>query len=97
MDEKTIEEVVNKHLKQNGYAFDPLTILAIITAAIQLYKFLQECKAAKWVLKGAAKRKGLAYRFFVQKNFVDKLKELNVPEGDAEAILEELRQAYVNS
>jgi hypothetical protein len=97
MDEATIEKIVNDKVKFNGYGFDPLTILAIITAAIQIYKLLKECKAAQWVLKGAARRKGLAYRYFVQRNFLDKLKELNVPEADAEAILEELRTAYVNS
>jgi len=97
MDDKKIEEIVNKHVKQSGYGFDPLTILAIITAAIQIYKLIKECKAAQWVLKGAAKRKGLAYRFFVQKNFLDKMKELNVPAQEAEAILEELRLAYINS
>jgi hypothetical protein len=97
MDEAAIEKVISDKVKANGYGFDPLTILAIITAAIQIYRFIQECKAAKTVLKGAAKRKGLAYRLFVQRNFLDKMKELNVPEDDAKAILEELRVAYVNS
>ena len=95
MDESKIEQIVKDNMQAKG--FDPLTIIAIISAAIQIYKLIKECKAAQWVLKGAARRKGLAYRYFVQKNFLDKMKELNVPEADAEAILEALRLEFINS
>ena len=95
MDESKIEQIVKDNLQAKG--FDPLTIIAIISAAIQIYKLIKECKAAQWVLKGAARRKGLAYRYFVQKNFLDKMKELNVPEADAEAILEALRLEFINA
>ena len=94
MDESKIDQIVKDHLQAKG--FDPLTIIAIISAAIQIYRLIKECKAAQWVLKGAARRKGLAYRYFVQKNFLDKLKELNVPEADAEAILEALRLEFIS-
>jgi hypothetical protein len=94
MDESKIEQIVNDNLQAKG--FDPLTIIAIISAAIQIYRLIKECKAAHWVLKGAARRKGLAYRHFVQKNFLDKMKELNVPEADAEAILEALRLEFIS-
>lgn len=95
MDESKIEQIVKDNLQAKG--FDPLTIIAIISAAIQIYRLIKECKAAQWVLKGAARRKGLAYRYFVQKNFLDKMKELNVPEADAEAILEALRLEFINA
>ena len=94
MDESKIEQIVKDNLQAKG--FDPLTIITIISAAIQIYRLIKECKAAQWVLKGAARRKGLAYRYFVQKNFLDKLKELNVPEADAEAILEALRLEFIS-
>ena len=94
MDESKIEQIVKDNLQAKG--FDPLTIIAIISAAIQIYRLIKECKAAQWVLKGAARRKGLAYRYFVQKNFLDKMKELNVPEADAEAILEALRLEFIS-
>lgn len=94
MDESKIERIVKDNLQAKG--FDPLTIIAIISAAIQIYRLIKECKAAQWVLKGAARRKGLAYRYFVQKNFLDKMKELNVPEADAEAILEALRLEFIS-
>ena len=95
MDESKIEQIVKDNLQAKG--FDPLTIIAIISAAIQIYRLIKECKAAEWVLKGAARRKGLAYRYFVQKNFLDKMKELNVPEADAEAILEALRLEFIKA
>jgi len=94
MDESKIEQIVKDNLQAKG--FDPLTIITIISAAIQIYRLIKECKAAQWVLKGAARRKGLAYRYFVQKNFLDKMKELNVPEADAEAILEALRLEFIS-
>ena len=94
MDESKIEQIVKDNLTAKG--FDPLTIITIISAAIQIYRLIKECKAAQWVLKGAARRKGLAYRYFVRKNFLDKMKELNVPEADAEAILEALRLEFIS-
>jgi len=94
MDESKIEQIVKDNLQAKG--FDPLTIITIISVAIQIYRLIKECKAAQWVLKGAARRKGLAYRHFVQKNFLDKMKELNVPEADAEAILEALRLEFIS-
>jgi hypothetical protein len=97
MTDQEIEQIVKNHIKSNGYGFDPLTILTIISVCIQLYKLIKECKAAKSILQRAARRQGLAYKVFVKNNFINKLSELGVPENDALAILEELRVSFINS
>lgn len=96
MNEEKIEQIVKNRMQSgSGYGLDPLTILAIISAAIQIYKLIKQCRQADKLLKASAKRKGLAYRIFVQKNFLDKVKELNVDDAVAEQILEDLRLAYI--
>jgi hypothetical protein len=96
MTDEDIENIV-KNKVQNGYGFDPMTIMAIIYAAIYIFKIIKDCKQAQSLLKSSAKRKGLAYRIFVQKNFLNKMKELNVDDTVAEEILEELRLKYIES
>lgn len=66
MTEEQIEKIV-KNRVEVGYGFDPLTIIAIISAAIQIYKLIKQCRQADKLLKSSARRKGLAYRIFVQK------------------------------
>lgn len=94
MTEQDIERIV-KDKVQKGYGFDPLTIIAIISAAIQIYKLIKACRQSESLLKASAKRKGLAYRIFVKNNFLNKIKELNVPDEVAEEILEELRTEFI--
>jgi predicted amidophosphoribosyltransferase len=96
MTDEDIENIV-KNKVQNGYGFDPMTIMAIISAAIYIFKIIRACKQAQSLLKSSAKRKGLAYRIFVQKNFLNKMRELNVDDVVAEEILEELRLKYIAS
>jgi hypothetical protein len=95
MNEQDIEKLVQDKIKSAGYGFDPLTIIAIVSLAIQLYKLLKECRATKKNLVAAAKRQGFAYRFFVQNNYYNKMQELNIPKDQADALLEELRLAFI--
>lgn len=94
MTESDVEKIVRSRV-QNGYGFDPLTIIAIISAAIQIYKLIKACRQSEAILKASAKRKGLAYRIFVRNNFLNKIKELNVSDEVAEQILEDLRQEFI--
>jgi hypothetical protein len=94
MTEEQIEKIV-KNRVEVGYGFDPLTIIAIISAAIQIYKLIKQCRQADKLLKSSARRKGLAYRIFVQNNFLNKMKDLNLDDKVAEQILEDLRLAYI--
>ena len=94
MTEQDIERIV-KEKTQKGYGFDPLTIIMIISAAIQIYKIIKDCRQSKALLKSSAKRKGLAYRIFVKNNFLNKMNDLNVPQEVSEEILEELRSEFI--
>lgn len=94
MTEADVEKIVRSRV-QNGYGFDPLTIIAIISAAIQIYKLIKACRQSEKLLKASAKRQGLAYRIFVKNNFLNKIKELNVADEVAEQILEDLRQEFI--
>jgi len=94
MTEADVERIV-KNRVQTGYGFDPFTIIAIISAAIQLYKIIKQCRQADNLLKSSAKRKGLAYKIFVERNFLKKMKELNVNDEVAQQILEDLRLEYI--
>jgi hypothetical protein len=94
MTEQDIERIV-KEKAQKGYGFDPLTIMAIISAAIQIYKIIKACRQSEALLKSSAKRKGLAYRIFVKNNFLNKMNDLNVPQEVSEEILEELRSEFI--
>ena len=46
MTEQDIERIV-KEKAQKGYGFDPLTIIMIISAAIQIYKIIKDCRQSK--------------------------------------------------
>lgn len=94
MTEQDVERIV-KDKFQKGYGFDPLTIIAIISAAIQIYKFIKACRQSEALLKASAKRKGLAYRVFVRNNFLNKMKDLNLPDEVSEEIIEELRSEFI--
>ena len=94
MTEADIERIV-KEKAIKGYGIDPLTILAIISAAIKLYQIIKACKQTQNFLKSSARRKGLAYKIFVRNNFLNKLRDLNVSDEVAQEILEELRQEFI--
>jgi len=94
MTEADIERIV-KEKAIKGYGIDPFTIIAIITAAIKLYKLIQSCRQAQSFLKSSAKRQGLAYKIFVRNNFLNKLRDLNVSDEAAQEILEGLRQEFI--
>lgn len=96
MTDQEIEKIVRNRVEV-GYGFDPLTIIAIISAAIQIYKLIKQCRQADKLLKASARRKGLAYRIFVRTNFLNKMKELNLDDVVAEQILEDLRLAYIGA
>lgn len=96
MTDEEIKDLVNNQIGQK-YGFDPLTILTIISICIQLYKILKECKATKKLMQMAARRQGLAYRMFVKKHFIDEMTSRGFSEEDANAVLNELRLAFINS
>ena len=78
------------------YGFDPLTILTIISVVIAAVKLLNDCRATKVVMKAAAKRKGLAYKTFVNLTLIKPLVEKGLSQTTAEEIAEELRKEFLS-
>lgn len=96
MNEEDISKIVHDKF-DNTIGFDPFTILMIISVCISAFRLLQECRSGKTFIKNSAKRKGLAYKLFVEKNILKELKSRGVNPDTAEELVEELRQKYVNS
>ncbi len=94
----TDEEIQNIVEEKIGkvYGFDPLTILTIISVVIAAVKLLNECRATKAIMKTAAKRKGLAYRTFVNLALIKPLVEKGISQDKAEEIAEALREEFVS-
>jgi hypothetical protein len=96
MNEKDISKIVHDKF-DDTIGFDPFTILMIISICIGAFRILQECKKGQDFLKKSAKRKGLAYKLFIEKNLIKELTRRNVNATTAEELAEELRQKYINS
>lgn len=90
-----IKQIVEEKIGK-VYGFDPLTILAIISVVIAAVRLLNECRATKAVMKTAAKRKGLAYKTFVNLTLVKPLVEKGLSQTTAEEIVEELRKEFLS-
>lgn len=90
-----IKQIVEEKIGK-VYGFDPLTILAIISVVIAAVRLLNECRATKAVMKTAAKRKGLAYKTFVNLTLVKPLVEKGLSQTAAEEIVEELRKEFLS-
>jgi hypothetical protein len=95
MTEADVKKVVDEKLG-SAVGFDPLTILMIISLIMSAIKIIQQCKAAKSVLKSSARRKGLAYRIFVKNNLLDPMVSNGLSKEQAEDIIESLRNEYIN-
>lgn len=95
MTEDDVKDAVNSVNFNGPKGFDPLTILTIISVAIQAWKLFQECKAARKMAFFAAKRKGIAYRMFINKTIVGPLKDKGVDQEHAEMIAEALRLKFI--
>ncbi len=96
MKEEDIEKII-KDKFTNGYGFDPLTILTIISICISVYKMIKQCRAANSVLVASAKRKGLAYRVFVEKHLKNEFMKKGVNPDTADEIIEELRKKFIEN
>ena len=95
MTEKDISKIVHEKY-DNKVGFDPFTILAIISICLTAYRIIQNCKASKAIIKASAKRKGLAYKVFIDKNLKKELMGAGVNETTAEEIIEDLRQEFIH-
>ena len=96
MNEEDISKIIHSKF-ENGYGFDPFTILTIISICISVYRVLKECKAAKAVIVSAAKRKGLAYRTFVKNRLKDPLVLSGINPDTVDEIIEEMTKAYIKN
>jgi hypothetical protein len=95
MTEEDISKIVHEKF-DNRVGFDPFTILTIISICLTVYRIIQNCRASKAVIKASAKRKGLAYKVFVDKNLRKQLLLAGVNEETAEEIIEDLRQKFIS-
>lgn len=92
------EEEVEKLVKDEFagvYGFDPMTIIMLISLIISAIRLINECRATKAVVRAAAKRKGLAYRTFVNKALINPLVEHGMSKEQAEDIVESLRKEFL--
>ncbi len=96
MNEEDISKIVHDKF-DDAVGFDPFTILMIISICISAFRMLQQCKKGKEFLKRSAKRKGLAYKLFIEKNLINELTSKGINPATAEELAEELRLKYINS
>lgn len=96
MNEEDIAKIIHSKF-ENGYGFDPFTLLTIISICISVYRVIKECRAAKAVIVSAARRKGLAYRTFVKNKLRDPLVLSGVNPDTVDEIIEELTKAYIQN
>lgn len=94
MTEEDISKIIHSKF-ENGYGFDPFTLLTIISICISVYKLIKECRATKAIMVAAAKRKGLAYRTFIKARLRDPIILSGVNPDTADKIIEELRKAFI--
>lgn len=96
MTEEDISKIVHSKF-ENGYGFDPFTLLTIISICISVYRVIKECRAANAIVVAAAKRKGLAYKKFVKSRLVDPLVLSGINPDTVDEIVEELRKAFIKN
>jgi hypothetical protein len=94
MTENDISRIIHEKF-DNRVGFDPFTILMIISVCLTAYRIIQNCKASKAVLKASARRKGLAYKVFMDSNLRRRILAGGVNKDTVEEIIEDLRQEFL--
>lgn len=86
--------IIKTKIKQRLVGFDPLTIIMIISLAINVIKTIYECRKKNAVFKYALRRNSLFSRVFIKEKLYDKLIENGLSDEEAERACEQLKDFY---